>query len=119
VLAFKLDGKAQLPVFEPQSRAIVAAKVDVSEQQLAEGFTLFGRHCAACHGIELLSAGVLPDLRTSPALADPEVWRGIILGGALEARGMVSFSDRLDAREAEILRGYVASEASGLATISP
>ncbi|MGA1676840.1 MAG: PQQ-dependent dehydrogenase, methanol/ethanol family [Pseudomonadales bacterium] len=119
VLAFKLDGKAQLPVFEPQPRAIVAAKVDISEQQLAEGFSLFGRHCAACHGIELLSAGVLPDLRTSPALADPAGWRGIILGGALEARGMVGFSDRLDAREAEILRGYVANEANRLATISP
>jgi len=119
VLAFKLDGGAVLPPFEPALRAPVATEVNVTEEGLAEGFALFGRHCAACHGIELLSAGVLPDLRTSAAVADARTWRAIVLDGALEARGMVGFASRLDQRQAEILRGYVASEARRLEAAPP
>ena len=110
LLVFKLGGTARLPPFVSPTRAPVDVAGSWSKAALDEGFQLFGRHCAACHGIELLSAGVLPDLRTSPALANAEPWRAIVLHGALESRGMVGFADRLNAEQVEQLRGYVASQ---------
>ena len=111
LLVFKLDGRTRLPPFEPTVRPAVAVAGSWSDSDLDQGFQLFGRHCAACHGIELLSAGVLPDLRNSPALANADQWGAIVLNGALEGRGMIGFADRLNAEQAERLRGYVASQA--------
>ncbi len=117
LLVFKLGGSARLPRFEAEARTPVTlerAGLTPSPTELEAGFALFGRHCSACHGTEALSAGVLPDLRTAPALADASLWRAIVLDGALTAKGMVGFAGKLDAAEAEILRGYLAKQAERL-----
>ncbi len=114
VLAFRLGGKEELPAFDPEPLPPVTlerAGLAPSQAQLEEGFKLFAVHCSTCHGAESLSTGVLPDLRTSAAVAQAALWRSIVLDGALTASGMVGFAGKLDAAQAEILRGYVASEA--------
>ena len=119
LLAFKLGGVKQLPAFEAEARAPVTlerAGLTPSPMELEAGFALFARHCSACHGTEALSTGVLPDLRTAPALADAALWRAIVLEGVMTAKGMVGFAGKLDAAEAEILRGYLANEAGRLVT---
>ena len=57
-----------------------------------------------------VSGGILPDLRYSGALASDE-WFEIVLGGALEPRGMVSFSKELSRRDVSSIREYVISRA--------
>ena len=117
LLVFKLGGEAHLPPFEQSPLAPVTpqrAGTALSSLQLEQGFNLFARHCSSCHGTEALSTGVLPDLRTSPTVIDETLWRGVVLDGSLTARGMVGFAGKLDAAQAEILRGYVANEAQRL-----
>jgi mono/diheme cytochrome c family protein len=111
VLAFKLGGTARLP---PPPAPPVLPPPPAGEwtaASIARGGTLFAMHCAACHGLETLSAGVLPDLRRSGMLATRDAWRAVVIDGALTARGMVGFAQRFSAEDAEAIRGYVVSEA--------
>ena len=111
LLVFKLGGTATLPPFagELAPPVRVAATLAANEEQ--DAFVLFGRFCAACHGIETLSSGVLPDLRRSPAVTSEALWRSIVLDGALQDRGMIGFGERMSAEQAELLRRYVAVQA--------
>ena len=84
-----------------------------------QGRVLFAVHCAACHGMETLSAGVLPDLRRSNLLTDADAWQSVTRGGVLADRGMVSFAERFSAPESETIRAYVASEARRVAGDRP
>jgi quinohemoprotein ethanol dehydrogenase len=115
VLVFALDGAAHLPAFS----GAVAAKNPGTEswpaQTVAHGRDLYGINCMGCHGMGTLSAGVVPDLRRSGALADREAWHHIVIGGALQSFGMVSFDKYLSSDDAEAIRAYVASEARGAA----
>ena len=119
LLVFKLGGTATLPELQLEQPAPVLVENFLTDEQTATGFALYTRYCSACHGLESLTAGVLPDLRRSPALADAQVWRSIVLDGAFEQKGMVGFADALSAEEAEILRGYVAQQAQLLTVDAP
>ncbi len=44
-------------------------------------------------------------------LASTESWRSIVIDGALEDKGMMSFSQNLNEAEAEALRAYIVSRA--------
>jgi quinohemoprotein ethanol dehydrogenase len=60
-----------------------------------------------CHGDSAFSGGVLPDLRYSVALGDPEVWQSIVHDGVRSANGMVSFGSQMGKDEIETVRAYV------------
>ena len=111
VLAFKLGGRASLPPPPVPPALPVPPAGDWTAEAVEKGRTLFAMHCAACHGMETLSAGVLPDLRRSAVLASRETWRSVVVDGAFTERGMVGFSSRFDADAAEAIRAYVVSEA--------
>ncbi|MGB0035153.1 MAG: PQQ-dependent dehydrogenase, methanol/ethanol family [Candidatus Acidiferrales bacterium] len=107
MLAFKLGGKATLPpgpdapmppLNPPKSTAAPAA--------IKKGEAIYARYCGRCHGDAAVSGGILPDLRYSSALADDH-WIQIVMGGLLEANGMVSFSKELSKGDAEAVRAYV------------
>jgi PQQ-dependent dehydrogenase (methanol/ethanol family) len=115
LLVFKLGGAGALPKRVMERPDPVLVEDFLSAEQSATAFTLYGRFCSSCHGIESLTAGVLPDLRRSPALADAQLWRSIVLDGAFSSKGMVSFGDKISESEAELLRGYVAQQAQRLA----
>ncbi|MDR7101085.1 PQQ-dependent dehydrogenase, methanol/ethanol family [Croceicoccus sp. BE223] len=116
VLVFSLDGMASLP---PKSDAapppIVAPTFAMSAERVEEGRLLFGKVCAACHGLEAWSGGIVPDLRRSGALHDAQVWQDIVIGGALQDNGMVGFAKTLTPSQAESIRHFVGDQARTLA----
>jgi len=119
LLVFALGGTASLPALNLELPEPVLVEDFLRPEQSAEGFALYGRFCQSCHGIEALTAGVLPDLRRSPALADPELWRAIVLEGAFSPRGMVGFQGKITAEQTEVLRGYVAQQAARINPPAP
>ena len=108
IMAFKLNGKAKLPArpdpdtmpFQPSDEIFTAAQIE-------RGGALFGSTCAACHGAEAQSIGVLPDLRRSNVLANRDVWYQVVLEGILADNGMAGFADYLSQSDAEAIRAYV------------
>jgi alcohol dehydrogenase (cytochrome c)/quinohemoprotein ethanol dehydrogenase len=112
IMAFKLRGSAALPPISSTVAAPLEVDTESSAASVEAGAALYARYCATCHGMETLSAGVLPDLRRSPMLASAAAWRSVVIDGALVQRGMVSFTGQLTPADAESIRAYVADEAA-------
>jgi quinohemoprotein ethanol dehydrogenase len=112
VLVFRLDGKATLlaaaPAVPPPPVTVPAA---FTQAQVDSGRLLYTQHCYRCHGAGAQSTGVLPDLRRSGALGDAAAWHAILIDGALEQQGMVSFAKWLTPAQIEDVRAYVALKA--------
>jgi len=107
MLAFRLGGNASLPLIpEHQQPALAPPGSTASKATIEKGKDLYQRFCSICHGDVAFSGGVLPDLRYSSTLKS-EQWSQIVLGGMLQANGMVSFSDELSRQDAEAIRAYV------------
>ena len=65
LVAFKLDGKAELPPVEARPPGQVAMPaLDVPEERVALGRRLYGENCFWCHGMAATGSGMLPDLRS-------------------------------------------------------
>ena len=109
LLVFKLDGKAHLPGTQPIAplAEITPLPDRGSAEQVEHGRLTFGHFCAVCHGADAVSAGVVPDLRHSPALAK-EAFDSILKEGALKDAGMVPFADTLSSQQIEEVRLYLA-----------
>jgi mono/diheme cytochrome c family protein len=111
VLAFKLGGSAKLPplpveqakVLNPPAQTANAATID-------SGRRLYGRYCVSCHGFDVVSGGLMPDLRYSGFLAS-KGWFDIVLAGALKKEGMVSFGQVLNRQKADGIRSYIIQRA--------
>lgn len=108
ILTFRLGGTAQLPPAIPYAStpAEPPFAVTASAEELRAGGIAFHEWCAVCHGLKAVGGGVVPDLRQ----ASPEThaqWNDIVLGGTRAARGMMSFADVLDEREARLIQQYV------------
>jgi quinohemoprotein ethanol dehydrogenase len=112
VLAFKLNGAAELP-----ARRTVTQSADVPPELLAEaddetavtrGKHLYEQYCYMCHGIEAMSGGVIPDLRFAGA-ATLRNWNAIVIGGLREQQGMRSFAEVMNDTDARAIRAYILS----------
>ena len=79
-----------------------------------EGAQHYSALCQGCHGFGTYSRGIVPDLRRSPVLLDKALWNRVVIGGALQSAGMVSFESYLDAAQAETIRAYISDEAQNL-----
>ena len=111
ILAFKLGGKAKLPVTpQPPLQPYAQVAESFTAAQVADGGKWFGTYCNICHG-----GPVNPDLRRSALLADKDAWNAVVIGGALEPNGMDSFAKYLTPAQAENIRAYLAGEAKRLA----
>jgi quinohemoprotein ethanol dehydrogenase len=82
---------------------------------VAAGSEAYRLHCSRCHGGDAHSINVIPDLRRSAALTNRELWQSIVIGGALEANGMISWREFFDADVAENIRAFVGQQAHALA----
>lgn len=114
VLVFKLGGTTKLP-----DDKLIPAPASPPGQQwdaatVARGSSLYSLNCSRCHALGTYSSGVVPDLRRSGALSDQEVWKQVVIDGALQDQGMVSFRDQLTRGDAEAIRAYVAGNARQL-----
>jgi alcohol dehydrogenase (cytochrome c)/quinohemoprotein ethanol dehydrogenase len=95
---------ANPPLTPPPDKA--SAKV------VAEGKLHYHTYCSMCHGDSAFSGGVLPDLRYSVALGDPNVWQSIVHDGVRSGNGMVSFASQLSKEQIETIRQYVIHRAN-------
>jgi alcohol dehydrogenase (cytochrome c)/quinohemoprotein ethanol dehydrogenase len=112
VLTFKLDGKASLPPLSAQKPAVLDPPPQTAgDKVVARGRHLYGRYCMVCHGVDAISGGLVPDLRYSGLLGNPG-WFNVVLGGALQDQGMVSFAKALSHDQAAAIRAYVIGEAN-------
>ena len=113
VLTFALDGKAPRlpPPASSPLQAIVAPERVGSEASVAAGRMLYLNTCAVCHGSRAKSAGVIPDLRRSGAIADRQAFKAVVGDGILADRGMASFARNYDPDQIETIRAYLVSRA--------
>lgn len=93
VLTFALGGTAKLPPAPKLDPLIpvpdMTFKPDVA--LTARGQTVYYQRCAVCHGVDVIAAGLAPDLRASPVPSDANTFNAIVSDGALVSQGMPSF----------------------------
>jgi len=111
VLTFRLGGDRILPEPLPEATLPEPPQVELSAESVARGEKGYAGYCAICHGFGTFSGGVTPDLRYS-AFLDSDAWFDIVLGGLLEANGMVSFAGVLSRQDAADIRAYVIHQAA-------
>jgi quinohemoprotein ethanol dehydrogenase len=111
VNVFRLGATATLPTPDlerletPEPPAIRA-----NAATLTRGANTYQQFCGVCHGLSAISGGVLPDLRRSPLLQDPQSWTQTV-HGARKDLGMPDFTQWVSAADAEAVRAFVAGEA--------
>ena len=115
MLVFKLNGGGALPAAAPIANPPANPPAETfPATTVAQGQQVYETNCSVCHGPAGISSGVLPDLRRSGALADKTMWNGIVIGGQLKDRGMVSFAKWITPADAEAVRGYIGRHAKTL-----
>ena len=113
LLVYRLGGTADLPDPPQFERPPIAPPpLTASEETIAVGAPLYETYCGTCHGAGVVGVGLLPDLRRSSYLHDPQAWAQVVVGGALEPNDMASFAPVLDAEEAQAVRAYVVMRAN-------
>ena len=113
LIAFKLDGDPILtvdtshviPLPEPPKQTATA-------DTIARGETLYGgAGCVLCHGVDVEGgSGSVPNLRylTKEKHA---AWDAIVLGGAYQHKGMLSFKDEINTEDSAAIQAYVIDRA--------
>ena len=108
VFAFKLGGTAAMPPPGPPPRPISEPPPDVATAATVEaGKATYHRYCGTCHGDSAVSSGVLPDLRHSAYLSEPDTFTRLVREGMLADRGMFAFGPELSAEDVAQIRAYV------------
>lgn len=112
ILAFKLGGTATLPA--PQVLAgTTLPEVTADAETIAEGAGLYDSICRTCHGFNVVSGGMIPDLRYMSAETHL-AFNEIVLGGTRAEQGMASFADLLNQDQTNAIYAYIVTEASRL-----
>lgn len=107
MLAFRLDGNAQLPELPEQVlQPYVKTQERFTSAQIDEGRAGYFTYCSICH-----EGPTNPELYRSAIATGKEAWKAVVIGGALADNGMVGFADNLTPRQAEAIRAWVVSEA--------
>ncbi len=114
LLTFALDGAARLPAGAPRDFSVHALDdptLTLEDAAVTAGAQSYQRHCSACHGQALQSAGSpAPDLRESGRALHWESFRSVLRDGLLLPKLMPRFAE-LPADEMRSLFMYVRAEA--------
>lgn len=114
LLTFALGGKAMLPPSAPRSTQIQPIDdpaIKISLADAAAGQALFMGNCAACHGLDVVSAGApAPDLRESALSLDADSLWQVVHDGALLKRGMPAFKD-LSRKQVDQIHAFIRAKA--------
>ena len=113
VLTFKLGGATPLPPPERITRVLDPPNMTADPGTLTKGKKLYDTYCYMCHGLDVVSGGVIPDLKFADHRTH-EAWTDIVIGGALEENGMRSFAKVMSADEARAVQAYVIQKAQTL-----
>lgn len=113
LVVFKLGGKATLPAAPPMAKMVLdPPPFTGTPAQAKAGGELYGRYCNVCHGDAAVAGGLNPDLRHSAALNASEAIRSVVIDGALQHNGMVSFKSALKPEDADNIRHYLIKRAN-------
>jgi quinohemoprotein ethanol dehydrogenase len=85
-------------------------KLAVSRSEIDQGSNLFATFCSRCHGGDVVSSGLVPDLRYASE-STHQLFRQIVQGGALREVGMPSFSEDLTSAQVRSIEGYILNRA--------
>jgi quinohemoprotein ethanol dehydrogenase len=112
LVVFSIGGSATLKAVEQTTQPVPTPtfKLAVSKREIDDGSNLFATFCARCHGGDVVSSGLVPDLRYSNASMH-QMFQQVVLGGALRQFGMPSFSDDLTPAQVRSIEGYVLNRA--------
>jgi quinohemoprotein ethanol dehydrogenase len=114
VLVYKLNGNVQLPEAPPPVPQVLNPPADFGDAAMhARGEDLYQRNCSGCHEGGRLFSG-FPDLNYTVALNAPDLFKGIVVDGALAENGMISFKNVLKAEDAEAIRSFLTARANEL-----
>jgi quinohemoprotein ethanol dehydrogenase len=107
-VTFALGAEGTLPDVPRLDLAVADPLPDLGlpPEAAQAGSALFHRYCMFCHGIDAITAGVVPDLRYSTAETHAH-FADIVVGGTRAHMGMASFADKLDADDVRAIQAYV------------
>ena len=122
LLAFTLDGSAQLPpstARDTRVNPLDDPRIVIRDADVSAGKALY-MNCVLCHGRELSSAGApAPDLRESAIAIDREAFWKVVHDGTLMPQGMPQFED-LTREQVDELYAYIRAGArAALHPIAP
>jgi hypothetical protein len=112
LVVFSIGGSATLKPVEQSTQPVPTPtfKLAVSKREIDDGSNLFATFCARCHGGDVVSSGLVPDLRYTNTSMH-QMFQQVVLGGALRQFGMPSFSDDLTPAQVRSIEGYVLNRA--------
>ena len=115
LLVYKLGGKAVLPEMVAYTPPPLSPPDEFgTPEQLAKGEALYNANCNSCHQNAGRVGSLFPDLRYAGPIHGAEAFKAIVIDGALEPNGMVSFRKVLKPDDAEAIRAYVVHLANDL-----
>ncbi|MAI91510.1 PQQ-dependent dehydrogenase, methanol/ethanol family [Ponticaulis sp.] len=105
IFVFALNGEGEMPEAYPVAEGVLDPPTQTGDAaSIQRGSEFYLRFCSTCHG-----GGVIPDLRYSAALEREDTFMAIVRDGALEANGMVSFSEAIPDEDISAIRDYIIS----------
>jgi PQQ-dependent dehydrogenase (methanol/ethanol family) len=113
VLAWKLDGQAEVPPGRPPLGPVPepAIEIEASAADLRRGSILYYNYCAGCHGPGAVGGGSgVPDLRYLRAEQHGR-FADTVLGGLREPMGMPRFDDQLSGEDLLQLQAWILEQA--------
>ena len=112
LVVFSIGGTATLKPVEQTVRPVPMPtfKLSVSNREIDEGSNLFATFCSRCHGGDVVSSGLVPDLRYTNASMH-QMFQQVVLSGALRQFGMPSFSEDLTSPQVRSIDGYILNRA--------
>jgi quinohemoprotein ethanol dehydrogenase len=114
LLVYKLNGTVQLPPAPPPVQQVLNPPADFGDAAMhARGQDLYQRNCTGCHEGGRIFSG-FPDLNYTIALNAPDLFKGIVVDGALAENGMISFKNSLKPEDAEAIRSFLTARANEL-----
>ncbi len=109
ILAFKLGATTALPPVPPMP-PLVPPPQTASKEVIARGAQLYGATCRLCHGLNVESGGMTPDLRYMSAETH-KAFKDIVLYGARAQDGMAPFADMFSEQDADAIHAYIIDRA--------
>jgi alcohol dehydrogenase (cytochrome c)/quinohemoprotein ethanol dehydrogenase len=121
LLVLSLGGKAVFPPLKDYTPPPLAPPANTAAPEVvAAGAAVYGKYCAACHGVNGQTRGAtFPDLTRTPLLHTQEGFNQVVLQGARAAKGMVSFATELKAEDSAAVLAYLVDRATQMKSAPP
>lgn len=107
LLVFGLGGSSNIPSLSTVSRTPpTAIAFNATPEEIQRGAQTYARRCSVCHGVDVVSSGMIRDLRYSTA-STFDRYAEIVLAGSRASAGMPAFNGTLNDAELAAVKAYV------------